>query len=159
MMHAADIMTRFVVTAGPDATVGEVARILAQHAISAVPICAADGELLGILSEGDLLRPFTQSNEQRRSWWLEVLAEGDELAPEFLDYVRLDRRRARDLMQTDLITADERTPIAQIAELLTRHRIKRVPIVRDGKLLGIVTRADLVRTIVRTPEAFAPNVT
>src|ERR1039458_7551771 len=80
MMNAADIMTRFVVTAGPDATVGEVARTLSQHAISAVPICEADGRLIGILSEGDLLRPFTESNEQRRSWWLEVLAEGDALA-------------------------------------------------------------------------------
>jgi CBS domain-containing protein len=157
MMNAADIMTRFVVTAGPDATVGEVARLLSQHAISAVPIVDADGRLIGILSEGDLLRPFTQTNEERRSWWLDVLSEGDGLAPEFLEYVRLDRRRARDLMQTNLITASPDTPIAAIAEMLTRHRIKRVPIVQDGRLAGIVTRADLVRAIVRMPDAFAPS--
>jgi CBS domain-containing protein len=159
MMTAADVMTRFVVTADPDATVAEVAKLLTRHAISAVPICDAAGGVVGILSEGDLLRPFTQTNEDRRTWWLDVLSEGDGLAPEFLEYVRLDRRRARDLMQTRLITAAEETPIAAIAELLIRHQIKRVPIVRDGKLVGIVTRADLVRAIVRSPEAFAPAST
>jgi CBS domain-containing protein len=145
MINAAEIMTRFVISAGPDSTVAEVARLLSQHAISAVPICDRDGTLIGMLSEEDLLRPITQS------------AEGDSLAPEFLDYVRLDKRRARDLMQTNLITASQDTPLSAIAELLTRHRIKRVPIVQDGKLVGIVTRADLVRAIVRSPEGFAPS--
>jgi CBS domain-containing protein len=157
MINAAEIMTRFVISAGPDSTVAEVARLLSQHAISAVPICDRDGTLIGMLSEEDLLRPFTQSNEERRAWWLDILAEGDSLAPEFLDYVRLDKRRARDLMQTNLITASQDTPLSAIAELLTRHRIKRVPIVQDGKLVGIVTRADLVRAIVRSPEGFAPS--
>ncbi len=158
MLDAASVMTRFVVTASPDATMGELAKILSQHAISGVPIADKDGTLVGMVSEGDLMRQFTHSSEQRRAWWLHMLADGDDLAPEFLEYVRLDQRRARDMMQTKLITATENTSLPQIAELMETNHIKRVPILKDGKLVGIVTRADLVRAVARMPEAFAqPN--
>jgi CBS domain-containing protein len=79
-----------------------------------------------------------------------LLADGEELAPEFLEYLRLDRRRARDLMTRDVVTATEDTPVDRIADMLQRHRIKRVPIVRDGKVAGIVSRADLVRALANT---------
>lgn len=158
MMDAASVMTRFVVTASPDATMAELAKTLSQHAISGVPIADKDGKLLGMVSEGDLMRQFTHSSEKRRAWWLHVLAEGDDLAPEFLEYVRLDQRRARDMMQTKLVTASETTTLPQIAELMGEHHIKRVPIIKDGKLVGIVTRADLVKAVARVPEAFShPN--
>jgi CBS domain-containing protein len=153
MLDAATIMTRDVVTAGPDATVTTIAKLLADHGISALPICDAAGKLVGMLSEGDLMRPFTQGNERRRSWWLNLLAEGTDLAPEFVEYVRLDNRCARDLMQTAVITATDTTSASALAELLTEHRIKRVPILRDGKLVGIVSRADLVRALAQSPEA------
>lgn len=151
-IDAASIMTRDVVTAGPDDTVARVAALLTEHEISAVPVCDKDGKLLGMLSEGDLMQPFGQENALRRAWWLGMLAEGTDLAPEFLDYVRLDRRRAKDLMKTDVITATERSSAAEIADLLNKHKIKRVPIVRDGKLVGIVSRADLIRAMSRSPE-------
>jgi len=154
-VDAASIMTRDVITCGPDATVAEVAALLAGHDISAVPVCDKDGRLLGMLSEGDLMRPFGAANEMRRAWWLGMLAEGTELAPEFLDYVREDRRRAQDLMTRDVITATERTSAGEIADLVNKHRIKRVPILRDGKLVGIVSRADLVRALARSPEALS----
>lgn len=150
-IDAASIMTRDVVTAGPEDTVARVAALLAEHEISAVPVCGKDGKLLGMLSEGDLMQPFGQENALRRAWWLGLLAEGTDLAPEFLDYVRLDRRRAKDLMKTDIVTATERSSAPEIADLLTKHRIKRVPIVRDGKLVGIVSRADLIRAMARSP--------
>jgi CBS domain-containing protein len=153
MLDAANIMTRDVVTAGPDATVATIAKLLTDHGISALPICDGDGRLVGMLSEGDLMRPFTQANEVRRSWWLTLLAEGTDLAPEFVEYVRLDNRRACDLMQTTVITATDTTSAPALAELLTEHRIKRVPILRDGKLVGIVSRADLVRAMAQSPEA------
>jgi CBS domain-containing protein len=153
MLDAASIMTRDVVTATPEETVASVARKLTDHGISALPVCDRDGRLLGMLSEGDLMRPFSQSNEQRRSWWLNLLAEGTDLAPEFVNYVRLDSRRAGDLMQTAVVTATEGTSAPAIAELLTQHRIKRVPILRDGRLVGIVSRADLVRALARSPDA------
>lgn len=154
-VDAASIMTRDVVTCGPDATVAEVAALLAEHEISAVPVCDKDGRLLGMLSEGDLMRPFGAANEMRRAWWLGMLAEGTELAPEFLDYVRVDKRRAHDLMTREVITATERTSAGEIADLINKHRIKRVPILRDGKLVGIVSRADLVRALARSPGALS----
>jgi CBS domain-containing protein len=89
----------------------------------------------------------------RRDWWLGLLAEGTDLAPEFLDYMRLDNRLARDLMTSPAITASEDTSGSEIADLLQHHHIKRVPIVKDGKVVGIVSRADLVRALARTPEA------
>lgn len=154
-IDAANIMTAKVITAGPDDTVAQVARLLAINQISAVPVCDAAGNLLGMLSEGDLLRPFTTETETRRAWWLRLLAEGTELAPEFLNYVREDQRRAKDLMVTPVITVTERTSVHEIADLMTRHHIKRVPVLRDGELVGIVARADLVRAIARSPDALS----
>jgi len=148
-MDASEIMTRFVVTVAPDASMKEVARTLSEHAISGVPVCEADGTLVGIVTEGDLVRPMMRSRERRREWWLRHLAEGTDLAPEFLSYVSGAQATARDLMRSEVVTATETTSIEDIAELMTTKDIKRIPIVRDGKLAGIVTRADLVKTLVR----------
>ncbi len=155
MLDAASIMSRDVVTARPDDTVTRVAQLLAQHRISAVPICDPTGGLLGMVSEGDLMRPYLSHNVQRRARWLALLADGTDLAPEFLEYVRLDRHQVGDLMTKPAITASEATPVTELAELLAKHRIKRLPIVRDGKLVGIVSRADVIRAIARSPEAIA----
>ena len=152
-MDAADIMTRFLVTVPPGATMKAVAKELAQHAISGVPVVGDDGKLLGIITEGDLVRPLMRSRERRREWWLRHMADGTDLAPEFLNYVSGAQISARELMRSDVITATETTSTADIAEMMMKHDIKRVPIVRDGKLVGIVTRADLVKMIARDPEA------
>jgi CBS domain-containing protein len=154
-IDAANIMTTKVVAAGPDDTVAQVARLLATNQISAVPVCDADGKLLGMLSESDLLRPFAAETATRRAWWLHLLAEGTDLAPEFLNYVREDQRHARDLMVTPVITVTERTSVREIADLMMRHHIKRVPVLRDGKVVGIVARADLVRAIASSPDALS----
>ena len=79
-----------------------------------MPVCDKDGALLGMLSEGDLMRPFGAANEMRRAWWLGLLAEGTDLAPELLDYVRLDRRKAQDLMTRDVVTATEKTAFRRL---------------------------------------------
>jgi CBS domain-containing protein len=157
-LNAASIMTRNVVTVGPDATVAEVAALLAEHEISAVPVCGRDGTVLGMLSEGDLMRPFGAANEMRRAWWLGVLAEGTDLAPEFLEYIRADKRRAADLMTRDVVSAAKTTTAAEIADLIGIHHIKRVPILREGKLVGIVSRADLVRALAHSPSALNNSV-
>jgi CBS domain-containing protein len=154
---AASVMTREVITVGPDATVAEVAAVLAKHDISAVPVSDRSGILQGMLSEGDLMRPFGAANEMRRAWWLGMLAEGTDLAPEFLDYLRVDRRRAKDLMIREVVSATERTKLSEIADLMGRHRIKRVPILRDGKLVGVVSRGDIVRALARSPTALASH--
>lgn len=152
MMDAADIMTRQVVTVGPDATVAEVAKAMTEHGISALPVCQDGGRVVGMISEGDLMQPFGEKNQLRRAWWLNLLAEGTELAPEFESYLRLDQHRAKDLMRRDVVTAQENTPIGRVADLLWEHRIKRVPIVRDGNIVGVVSRGDLVRAMATRPE-------
>jgi CBS domain-containing protein len=157
-MDAQGIMTRAVITAGPDDTVRTLAALFTQHGISAVPVCDKDGTLLGVISEGDLMRPFGEGNMLRRDWWLGLLAEGTDLAPEFLNYVRLDSRRARDLMTVPAITATEHTSASEIADLLQRHRIKRVPIVKDGKVVGIVSRADVVRAFALPRDASVDSI-
>ena len=153
MLDASSIMTRSVVTAHPTDTVARVARLLSENAISAVPVCDDSGALLGMASEGDLMRPFVDSSVRRRAWWLTLLADGTDLAPEFLDYVRLDRHQVSDLMTRPVITATETASVTELAELMVMHRIKRLPIVRDGKLVGIVSRADVIRAIAQSPEA------
>jgi len=158
MLDASSIMTREVVTARPTDTVAHVARLLSKNAISAVPICDAECTLLGMVSEGDLMRPFVDSNVKRRAWWLTLLADGTDLAPEFLDYVRLDRHEVGDVMTRPVIDAPATASITELAELMTRHRIKRLPIVRDGKLIGIVSRADVIRTIAQSPESVVETV-
>ena len=153
MLDASSIMTRNVVTAHPTDTVARVARLLSENAISAVPVCDDAGTLLGMASEGDLMRPFVDFSVKRRAWWLTLLADGTDLAPEFLEYVRLDRHQVRDLMTAPVITADASASVTELAEMMVQHRIKRVPIVRDGKLVGIVSRADVIRSIAQSPEA------
>jgi CBS domain-containing protein len=149
---AADIMTRDVVTARPDDTVATVAKLLSDRDISAAPVCDEQGQVLGMISEGDLIRPFGKENALKRAWWLNLLAEGTDLAPAFVDYIRADHRRARDLMVTPVITAPDNASVPEIADLLARHRIKRVPIMRDGKLVGIISRADVVHALATTPD-------
>ena len=97
------------------------------------------------------MRPIGARNATRRAWWLDMLAEGEDLAPAFLDYIRLDKRTASDLMTRDVVTATEDMPIAEIADLLAQHRIKRVPILRNDRIVGIVSRADIVRTLALPP--------
>jgi CBS domain-containing protein len=153
MLDAASIMTRSVITARPDDTVAHVARLLSDNNISAVPVCDASGALLGMVSEGDLMRPFIAENVRRRAWWLALLADGTDLAPEFLEYVRLDQHSVADLMTTHIVSAREATDVTELADMLVHHRIKRVPVLRDGKLVGIVSRADVIRAIARSPGA------
>jgi len=151
-IDAASIMTRKVITVRPEATVAEISKVLSQHGISAVPVCDNDGRLVGMVSEGDLMRPFAKANALRRSWWLGMIAEGTDLAPEFVDYLRLDRHCARDLMTKEVVSAREDTRVTEIADLLATRHIKRVPIVREGKLVGIVSRADIVAALARSPK-------
>src|SRR5580693_844584 len=101
---AAEIMTSPAVIAGPEANLAEIALLLSSRHISAVPVCKPDGALLGIVSEGDVLRPFRESERQRRDWWLSLIAEGEDLSQDFLDYLRRDLRSAADVMTRHVIT-------------------------------------------------------
>lgn len=152
-MNAAQVMTRQPVTVGPAMSVREVAKVLLQHRISAVPVVDAAGALLGIVSEGDLVRRGEVVRDDRQSWWLETLAEGESMSPELLAYIRAGDRSVGDLMTREVVTVEEETPLAEVARLLEQHRIKRVPVLRQGRLVGIVSRADLVGALTHAEEA------
>ena len=151
-MNAADVMVRQVITTGPNSTVRDVATILSTNHISAVPVVGEDGELLGIISEGDLLRRSETHTERQRSWWLEWLRTNETLAIEF---VKSHSRRVSDLMSRNVITAGPDTPLREIATLLEHNRIKRVPIMQNGKLVGLVSRANLVQALASQREESA----
>lgn len=152
-MNAARVMTCEPVTAGPAMSVREVARLLLEHRISAVPVVDASGALLGIVSEGDLVRRGDVVRDERQSWWLQMLAEGEDLAPGFLAYARAGDRLVRDLMTREVVAVEEGTSLPEVARLLEEHRIKRVPVLRQGRVIGIVSRADLVRALMHEEEA------
>jgi len=147
VMRAIDVMTNAVITVHEDATVSEVAKLLAINGISAVPVVDNDSRVIGMVSEGDLLHRAETGTERRRPWWLEMVSSTNELAGE---YIRSHSGNIKDVMTRDVLSVTEDTPVADIAVLLETNRIKRVPVLRDGKLVGIVSRANLVRALAMT---------
>src|SRR5262249_55682881 len=143
-MRAADVMTTAVVTVAPNATVAVIAKLMLEKKISGVPVVDGAGKLVGIVSEGDLLRRVESETERKRPRWLEIFASNTQLAAE---YVKSHGRTAKDVMTRDVVSVAEATPLAEIADLLETKRIKRVPVVRDGKLVGIVSRSNLLRAV------------
>ena len=143
----ADIMSRNVISVPPDSPVPKVAALLSQHGISAVPVVDKEGKPVGMVSEGNLMAPFGARSQVRRAWWLEMLAEGEHLAPEFLEYISVNHHTAADVMTRGVVAVPEDADIAEAADLLMQHRIKRVPVLRDGRVVGIVSRADIVRAM------------
>ena len=144
MIRARDVMTSPVITVKATTTVKEVARLFLERRISAAPVLDDQGKLVGIVSEGDLVHRSEISTERRRPWWLVLMAGDEGLAAE---YIRAHATRVDDLMSRNVITAAPDTPLHEIAEMLEKYGIKRLPIVRDGQLVGIVSRANLVQAI------------
>jgi CBS domain-containing protein len=137
-MQAKDVMTTPVISVSEQTRVHDVVRLLLEHRISAVPVVDADQRVLGMVSEGDLLRAPGQARG-RQVWWLTVLMLGGTL-----DYERIHGSTAGDVMNHPIVAVAEDTPLNEIARLLERRQIKRVPVLRDGRLVGIVSRANLL---------------
>nr|WP_205520827.1 CBS domain-containing protein [Propylenella binzhouense] len=138
-------MTSPVISVGPDTPISEIAALLIERRISGVPVVDGGGRLVGIVSEGDLLRRAEIATEPRRPHWLELLTDRSIQAA---DFVRSHGLTAADVMTRDVVTADPETDLAQIAETLERRCIKRVPIVENGTPVGIVSRANLLHGLV-----------
>jgi CBS domain-containing protein len=147
-MKAADVMVSAVISVRLSARVKEVASILLANHISAVPVIHEEGELLGCVSEGDLLRRAEAGTERRRCWWLEHVTGKQVLAAE---YVKSHSHKVSDVMTRAVITAMPDTPLGEIASLLEKNRIKRVPIVQNGKVVGFVSRANLLQALATIP--------
>ena len=146
-MNARDVMTSAVISATGETPVRDIAELLLQNQISAVPVLDQSGAPIGMVSEGDLIgRDETQRNA-RREWWLSLLAEGESLSPDFLSSLRRPERVASDIMSRPVVTVGEDTDTGEIARLLAAHRIKRVPVVRNGQVVEIVSRENLLRML------------
>lgn len=143
-MQAQDVMVRGVISVGPDIPVLVAANAMVSNGVSAILVMDINAKLIGIVSEGDLLRRVENDTERQRSWWLEMFMSSDTLAREF---VKSHARRVSDVMTRNVITAAPHTPLREIANLMEKHAIKRVPIVDDGKVIGIVSRANMLQAL------------
>jgi CBS domain-containing protein len=137
-------MTSAVVTVDPDTTVENVASLLLDKRVSGVPVVDSAGAVLGIVSEGDLMRRPETGTEPRHSWWLDLMSSDAQRAGEFLKTHGLT---AGDVMTKDVVAVTPDTSAGEVAEILERRHIKRVPVVDGGKLVGIVSRSNLLRAL------------
>ena len=149
-MKARDVMVFPVITVKPHASVQEVAKTLVDRRISAVPVVDDVGKLVGIISEGDLMHRSETGTERPYHRWMMRLVAGDASLP--ADYIKAHGRKAADIMIKDVIAVSPETPLDEIAILLERNSIKRVPIVTGGQLVGIVSRANIVQAFAAMPK-------
>ena len=147
-MQARDVMVGGVISVGPDIPVQIAANAMVRNCVSALPVIDIYTKLVGIVSQGDLIRRVEIGTERRRSRGAdETLMSSDSLAKEF---VKSHAKRVRDVMTREVITEQPETPLREIANLMEKHSIKRVPIVRDELVVGIVSRANLLQVLART---------
>jgi CBS domain-containing protein len=122
-------------------------RAMLDRSISAVMVLGDDGKLIGLVSEGDLVRRLDSSHQKKIDHWLALLAEGEALNLEFLHSLQLGEQTAASVMSSPVITVDETADLAQIADLLLKRGIKRVAVTRDARLVGVVSRRDILRAL------------
>jgi len=158
-MKTADVMTRKVISVGAEASVLEAIRLMLQNKISGLPVVDGEGLLVGIVTEGDFLRRAETGTQRKRPRWLEFLTGPGRLAGE---YVRTHGRKVSEIMTSDPVTIVEDTPLDEVVRLMEQHRIKRLPVVRDRAVVGIISRANLLHalaSVVRELPASAPSDT
>ena len=144
-MRAKDVMTTNVISVQPESTVRDIARTLLDRRISAVPVVDAKGNVIGIVSEGDLMRREESKTARHSSWWLAALTVPETQAAA---YVKSHAMLAKDVMTADVVTVDENASLDEVAGILEKRRIKRVPVLRNEKVVGIVSRANLLHGLI-----------
>lgn len=147
MITAAELMTKDVLSVTPDVLVAEVAQLILKHRISALPVVDDDKQLLGMVSEGDLIRSAETNHEANRSRWL-VLLTKPKTGSRGLTFD--GERRVEDVMNRDILMASEEEALPRLIDLLSTSRIKRLPVTRNGKLMGIVSRVDVLKYLAKT---------
>lgn len=152
-MNAADVMTRGVVSVSPDSTVEDTARLMLERGISGVFVVDAAGDLNGIVTEGDLLRRDEIGTQRHRPWWLRVFVSPGRQAA---DFTRSHGRRVRDVMTTEVIAVPTESDLETVVEVMEEHRIKRVAVTENGRVVGVISRADLLRALLGRSRSAAP---
>jgi CBS domain-containing protein len=143
-MRAADIMTVNPISVEPNASVMQAVRLMLQHRISGLPVIDALGNLIGIVTEGDLLWRAETETQRRRPRWLEFLIGPGRMANQ---YVHACGRKVHEVMSENVRAAVEDTPLDEVVQIMERHQVNRLPVMRDGRLVGIVSRANLLRAL------------
>lgn len=148
-MRAKDVMTTNVITVLEDTPIDDIVRTLLKWRISGVPVVNENDELVGIVSEGDLIRRSGAEEFGDGSWWLAGLLAAEPQEPA---YTKTAGQFAKDVMTASVVTVSEDDRLSRIAEMLEQHGIKRVPVVNKGKLVGLVSRANLLHGLAADPE-------
>ena len=146
-MQVADVMTRQVVSVTPETTIAEAAQLLLQHRISGLPVVGPDGAVLGIVTEGDLLRRVETGTQRHHARWLEFLIAPGRLAREYTD---ANARKVGEIMTEEVVSVAPEDDLSEVVRLMEQRRVKRLPVIEAGRLVGIVSRANLVRALVQT---------
>ncbi|MGZ5877246.1 MAG: CBS domain-containing protein [Bradyrhizobium sp.] len=143
-MDAHQIMTPDVITVGAETSIVEAANTMLRHQISALPVVNGAGQLIGIISEGDFIRRAEIGTQRKRGRWLTCLVGTDRIAA---DFVHEHGRKVGDIMTPDPLTVTEDTPLDQIVQIMESNNVKRLPVVRGTRLVGIVTHSDFVAVV------------
>jgi CBS domain-containing protein len=149
-MQARDLMSTNLVVVPPETPVAAVAELLASRGISAVPVVGTDGKPLGIVTEGDLIRRLADKPPGPLTWFLDLFRNPTPLARR---YAKAHGATAREVMSAELVAVEEATPVDEVAQLMEKHAIRRVPVLREGRMVGLVSRADLLRALLRPQQA------
>jgi CBS domain-containing protein len=152
-MNAADVMTRRVLSVTPDTPIRDAVTLMLEHHISGVLVVDAAGHLAGVVTEGDLLRRSELGTGRQRSWWLKLLVSPGRQAD---DFTHAHGRKVSDVMTTEVVSVDADASLSAIVELMEKHRIKRVPVVQHDRVIGVCSRADLLRALSVTARQAPP---
>src|SRR5271169_1552845 len=143
-MQVKDVMTRNVISVEADEPIITAARLMLQNRISGLPVVDKEGELIGIVTEGDFLRRGELGTQRRRPKWLEFIVGPGRLAEE---YVHSSGRKVDEIMTTDPCTVGENDSLEKVVELMERRHVKRLPVMRAGRMVGIISRANLLHAL------------
>jgi CBS domain-containing protein len=155
-LTAADVMSSPVLSVSPDASLAEAIGLMLDRHISGLLVVDANGDMIGVLTEGDLLRRHEIATTQHRSWLSQLFTSSGKQANAF---TRTHGRRVHDVMTEAVIAVSETTPLVDIVELMENHGIKRVPVLHNGRPVGVVSRADLLRALLAVAENPLPSAT
>lgn len=153
-MRVEDVMTHHVITVSPNDFITRAVRVMLQNKISGLPVLDVDGRLVGMITEGDLLRRAETATQRNRPRWIEFFLGPGKLAE---DYTHTHGRKVREVMSSDPVTVAEETPLEDVVALMEKHSIKRVPVIRGTKVVGIVSRANLLHALARLSGEAKPS--
>ena len=143
-MLARQIMTQHVITISADAPIADAVDAMLRHHVSGLPVVDASGDLVGIVSEGDFIRRAEIGTQKKRGRWLSFLVGADRVAA---DFVHAHGRKVGDIMTTEPLTISEDTPLDELVEIMESNKVKRLPVMRGNRMVGIVTRSDFLPTL------------